>query len=608
MNTPKTPLSLWISLLLNPWNIWYYGQVCQRAASGFMDDISTLLAVARGDAPADLLLSGGRVVNVFTGEIESTDIAISGGRIAGLGSGYQARHKIDLAGSFVAPGFIDAHVHIESSLCAPAQFATAVLPRGVTSVVTDPHEIGNVAGGAGVRFMARNAAAVPLDVFIMAPSCVPATNMASTGCAMGVAELTALRQDGIAHGLAEVMNYPAVIHGDADMLAKIAAMSGRPIDGHCPGVAGKSLNAYVAAGVGSDHECIGPAEAREKLNRGMYLLIREATNARNLDALLPVITAQNSRRICFCTDDRTPGHLLTHGSVDEMVRRAIAAGLDPIEAIRMVTLNPSEWFGLGELDAIAPGRKANLVVFDDLRQPRPRLVFSGGRLVARDGAILPDITAMAAGAATEPLGKCQVQWDRLSLDIAARSSRIRVIGSQRDQLTTEHRVMDCKAAAGRAVADVQHDVLKMMVIERHHNTGNIGIGFISGFGLRRGAIAGTVAHDHHNLISIGADDASMLTAAQAAAQAGGGLAVAVGEQVVTRLPLPIGGLMSDRPIAEVAAAYDRLLAAAREFGSTLPDPFMAMSFMGLEVIPALKLTDRGLVDVEKFQIVDLFVN
>jgi adenine deaminase len=573
-----------------------------------MDDISTLLAVARGDVPADLLLSGGRVVNVFTGEIEAVDIAVSGGRIAGLGTGYQGREKIDLQGSFVAPGFIDAHVHIESSLCAPAQFAAAVLPRGVTCVVTDPHEIGNVAGAEGVRFMARNAAAVPLDVIVMASSCVPATNMAGSGFAMGVADLTALRREGIAHGLAEVMNYPAVIHGEGEMLAKLAAMCGRPIDGHCPGVTGRPLNAYAAAGVGSDHECVSVAEAREKLNRGLYLLIREATNARNLDALLPVINSHNSRRICFCTDDRTPGDLLAHGSVDDMLRRAIAAGIDPIEAIRMVTLNPSEWFGLGKLGAIAPGRKANLAVFDDLRQPRPRLVYSGGRLVGRDGELLPQVAAMAAKAATEPLGRCQVQWEQICMDIAARANRIRVIGSQRDQLTTDHRVMDCKTVAGRAVADVQRDVLKMMVIERHRNTGNVGMGFIQGFGLRRGAIAGTVAHDHHNLVVIGADDASMLTAAHAAAQGGGGLAAAVGAQVVARLPLPIGGLMSDRPIGEVAAAYDRLLAAARELGSSLTDPFMAMSFMGLEVIPSLKLTDRGLVDVEKFQIVDLFVN
>jgi adenine deaminase len=394
-----------------------------------------------------------------------------------------------------------------------------------------------------------------------------------------------------------------VTHGDEKMLAKLAAMSGRPIDGHCPGVTGNALNAYVAAGVGSDHESTNVEEAREKLARGLYLLVREATNARNLDALLPVINPRNSRRVCFCTDDRTPGDLLTKGSIDEMVRRAIAGGIEPVEAIRMATLNPAEWFKLSSLGAVAPGYAANLIVFDDLNSPRPRMVFAAGRLVAKDGELTEPIAATGA----PRLGRCEIAWDRLCLDLPARTDRIRVIGSQPDQLITDHRVLDARSAGGRATADVARDLLKMAVVERHGHAGNYGVGFIQGFGLRRGAIAGTVAHDHHNLVIIGADDASMLTAGHAAAAAGGGLAVAVGQQVVAHLGLPVGGLMSDRSIAEVASGYGRLVAEARELGSTLADPFMAMSFMALEVIPALKLTDRGLVDVEKFKIVDLFV-
>jgi len=573
-----------------------------------MRDMSKLLAVARGDAPADLLLTGGRVLNVFSGEIESLDIALCGPWIAGIGSGYQALRNIDLQGSFVAPGLIDAHVHIESSLCVPAQFAAALLPRGVTSVVTDPHEIANVAGVDGVRFMAQSAAEIPIDIIVMAPSCVPATAMSTSGAFLDAGILQNLRQSGITHGLAEMMNYPGALGGDKNVLAKLAAMEGLPIDGHCPGVRGKALNAYVAAGVGSDHESVTPEEAREKLARGLYLLVREATNARNFDALLPVINSSNSRRICFCTDDRTPGDLLDVGSVDEIVRRAIAGGIEPIEAFRMATLNTCEWFGLKHLGAIAPGRKANLMIFDNLSHPEARMVFSAGTLTARDGKLTIEAAeAIAAARSNASLGHCDVRWDQVHLDLPAKSNRIRVIGSQPDQLTTEHRVLGCKTVEGRGVADVESDVLKMAVVERHKASGQMGIGFIQGFGLKRGAIAGTVAHDHHNLVMLGADDQSMQTAARAAAEGGGGLAVAVGNNVVARLPLPIGGLMSDRPIADVARDYGNLIAGTRELGSPLHDPFMAMSFMALEVIPSLKLTDCGLVDVEKFQIVDLFV-
>jgi adenine deaminase len=568
---------------------------------GPMDDIDKMLAVARGDLPADLVLTGGRVVNVFTGEIESADVAISGSRIAGIGSGYGGNQRLDLKGAFLAPGFIDAHVHIESSLCVPSQFAAAVVPHGVTTVVTDPHEMANVAGTAGICFMAAEARDMPLEVIVMASSCVPATHMATSGASLNADDLRELRQEGIVHGLAEVMNFPAVISGDGAMRDKLAALSGRPIDGHCPGASAKQLNAYIAAGVGSDHESITLDEAREKLARGLYLLVREATNARNLDTLLAAITPLNSRRICFCTDDRTPGDLLGVGSVDEMVRRAIAAGIEPIEAIRMVTLNPAEWFGLSHLGGIAPGRTANLVAFDDLRCPTPRLVFSRGNLVARDGSLLEDVKVPPPDPAGRKLGHCQVKWNDVRWNVEARSDRFRVIGSRPDQLVTDHRVV-----SGKPTADPSRDLLKMAVLERHRGTGNAGVGFIQGFGLRQGAMAGTVAHDHHNLVVIGADDVSMQTAARAAA-AGGGLAVAVGERVIAHLPLPVGGLVSDQPIADVARGYERLNAAARELGSTLSDPFMAMSFMGLEVIPALKLTDLGLVDVEKFAIVDLFV-
>jgi adenine deaminase len=570
-----------------------------------MANLARLLAVAGGNSPADSLLTGGRILNVFTGQIESADIAIANGIIAGIGAGYRSDNTIDLGGAFVSPGLIDAHVHIESSLCVPAQFAAALVPRGVTAVVADPHEIANVLGPAGVHYMATAARGLPLSVINMAPSCVPATALATSGGEITAADITALRRSEIAHGLAEMMNVPGLLGADPLVLEKLSAMAGQPLDGHAPGLTGQRLNAYIAAGITSDHESVTADEASEKLSRGLYILIREATNARNLDALLPIITPKNSRRICFCTDDRTPVDLLHTGSIDDMLRRAIAFGIPPIDAFRMATLNPAERFSLHRHGAIAPGRFANLFTFDDLQNPRAKEVFSQGKLVAENGKLLhPPQPAASDPAVT---GRCQVDFDRVRFDIPATSDRIRVIGSLPDQLLTEHRIVPAKNIGGFAVADPVADVLKILVIERHKGTGNHAAGFIQGFGLQRGAIAGTVAHDHHNLVVIGADDRSMQTAARAVASMGGGLAVAAGEQILASLALPVAGLMSDAPIAEVAAAYSNLIRAARELGSSLTDPFMAMSFMTLEVIPALKLTDRGLVDVVAFDFVSLFV-
>ncbi len=568
-------------------------------------DLAQRIAAARGQTPADLLLTNLNLVNVFTGEIYPTEIAIKDGLIVGVGSGYSAAETLDLGGRYVAPGLIDAHVHIESSLCIPPEFSRAALAHGVTTVITDPHEIANVHGLDGIRYMLDAAQGGPLSMFVMASSCVPATHMESAGAALDAEALRALLDHPWVLGLAEMMNYPGVLFADPGVLAKIEAFRGRVLDGHCPGLSGRDLNAYVAAGIGSDHECTAVEEAREKLQKGMVIFIREATNAQNLRPLLPLVTPENSRRICWCTDDRQPADLLDDGSIDHMIRVAIAeGGLDPVTAIRMGTLNTAEYFRLHDRGAIAPGRRADLFVFSVLDAPRAELVFAGGRLVARGGELVTDIPAPQV----TPLPRSvRINWDAVDFAIPARGTRVRVIGSLENQLITRHHVEEAKIVDGYAVADPARDLLKMAVIERHRATGNMGKGFIRGIGLKRGAIAGTVAHDHHNLVVIGADDVSMMTAARAVERMGGGLVAVNGEQVLAGLPLPVGGLMSDRPISEVRAALDRLLMVTRqELGSPLHDPFMAMSFMALEVIPSLKLTDVGLVDVDRFEVVDLF--
>jgi len=569
-------------------------------------DRTALLSAARGDTPADLLLRNARVLNVFTGEIEDADIAITADRIAGLGRAYTAKQEIDLNGAYVAPGLIDAHVHIESSLCTPPEFAKAVSPRGVTAVVTDPHEIANVCGAKGVQYMIDASRRLPIDVLIMAPSCVPATDLGTAGASLNAGELAALKEQHEAvHGLAEVMNFPGVIFGDPNVLAKIDAFEDRPIDGHCPGVRGKQLNAYVAAGIGSDHESITAEEAREKLARGLYVLIREATNARNLHALLPLVTPTTNRRFCFCTDDRQPADLLGPGGIDHMVREAIAFGIPPVDAFRLATLNTAEWFGLHDRGAIAPGKLADLMIFDDLQKPVAKDVYRAGKHVASNGQPLAAFLPVAAPPIVT--GNCTINSDSLSFDIPATSPRIRVIGSNEGQLVTDSIEIDLQPQNDLLQADISRDILKMAVIERHTCTGNVGRGFIKGIGLQRGAIAGTVAHDHHNLVVIGAEDRSMHAAVAAVVQMGGGLCVAEGDRIIATLPLPVAGLMSDWPIEKVRDAYAALIAAAQSLGSTMADPFMAMSFMCLEVIPSLKLTDRGLVDVEQFKIVSLYV-
>jgi adenine deaminase len=562
-----------------------------------------LIEVARGDAPADLVLENARLVNVRSGEVHDADIAIHGGRIAGFGE-YEAKRTIDLKGAYVCPGLIDAHVHIESSMVSVPEFARAVVPCGTTAVVTDPHEIANVLGVPGIRYMLDSAEGLPLHVFVMASSCVPATHMETAGAKLEAADLEGLFEHPRVIGLAEVMNFPGVFLGLPEVLAKIEAAGDRPVDGHAPGLAGPPLNAYAAAGVGSDHECTELEEARDKLRRGMHIFIREGTAARNLDALLPLVTPLNAVNCSFCTDDRHPEDLLDEGHIDALLRMAISRGLDPITAVQMATINTANYFGLRGLGMLAPGYRADLIVVDDLQDFRARIVLSDGRIVAEDG----DYKGARPAPPAPPGGGVQVRWEAVDLAVPVTGeAKARVIDAIPDQIVTGQSVELLRVENGQAAADPGRDLLKIAVIERHRATGNVGIGFVRGFGLQRGAIASTVAHDNHNIVVVGAHDSDMMAAARAVAETGGGQAVVADGRVLESVPLPIAGLMSDLPLEEVRDRVEAMGKAARELGGTLPDPLMTMSFLALAVIPELKITDQGLVDVGEFKPVPLFV-
>jgi len=573
---------------------------------GVLNVIDRLLAVARGDAAADVLLTGGRVVDVFTGTVIEANVAVADGLIASVGPVREAVETVDLAGRFLAPGLIDSHVHLESSMVTPFEFARAVVPRGTTAVVTDPHEVANVAGLEGVQWLLAASEGLPLAVLVMAPSCVPATHLATAGAELDAEDLEVLAQHPRVIGLAEVMNIPGVVLGDPAVHAKINAFEGLPVDGHGPGLAGDWLQAYAAAGVGTDHETLTPEEAQEKLRLGMRVWLREGTGARNLLDLLPVVTPATSRRCGFCTDDRHPHDLLDDGHIDHLLRLAVANGLDPMTAIQMATLNIAEAYGLDDRGAIAPGRRADLVVCDDLADFRAAQVFVGGDVVAENGQVVgswPEPSADPAAVLRSPV----VDFDALDLRIEDPGTDVRVIGLVPGQIVTEHLIEDLAAQDGQLRADPEADLAKLAVIERHRGTGNVGLGFLRGLGPLRGALACTIAHDHHNLIVAGGDDESMWTAIAEVVRLGGGAVVARGGEVLAGLPLPYAGLISERPLGEVRGQLDELAAAARRCGCDHPDPVMALSFVALEVIPSLKLTDRGLVDVEKFQLVSLAV-
>jgi len=569
------------------------------------------MTVARGAKPADLILTNCRLVNVFSGQVEDTDIVIRGSRVAALmpagpgGPAHEAHTILDLGGAYVCPGFIDAHVHLESSMVRLQEFIRAVLPRGTTTVVIDPHEIANVLGLDGIRYLLEAAKHNPLSIFMMAPSCVPSTHLETAGARLMSYDLEPLLGNQWVIGLGEMMNYPGVLSRDEEVMAKLKIAQAYPIDGHAPGLSGRDLNAYIAAGIRSEHESTRLEEAREKLQKGMYVFIREGTSSRNLHDLLPLVTPANSRRCCFCTDDRDPATLMHEGHIDSIVREAIRAGLDPIIAIQMATLNPAERFNLTELGVIAPGRRADMVVLDNLSDFNVLQVYRGGRLMAEDGRLAPHVQQPPPITIRSSMN---VRWLELEdFALTAESDRARIIESIPQQIITGQRVDTVRVVDGRAVADPTRDILKVCVVERHQATGNIGKGFVSGFGIKHGAIASSVAHDSHNIVAVGASDHDIYTAAVAVVKMRGGLVVVSDGQVIARLPLPVAGLMSDQPLEVVLAQSEELNAAVRSLGCVLDDPFITMSFLCLPVIPELKITDRGLVDVNRFDFVSLFM-
>jgi adenine deaminase len=561
-----------------------------------MPDLARRLAVARGDELADVVIEGGKVFSAFTREWLETEVAICDGYVAGLGE-YAGKEVIHAGGKYVVPGFIDAHMHLESSKLLVDEFARLVLPLGTTTVVADPHEIANVLGTDGIHWLADLADEVPLDVFFMASSSVPASRFESPRRALTLGDLQGLLHRRRVIGLAEMMNYPGVVAGDPDELAKLALDDISHVDGHAPGVLGRELQAYAAAGVRSDHEGSTAEEGRERLRAGMWVLIRDATAARNVDALAPLVQEFGPSRMALCTDDREPEHIAEEGHMNAVVRRAIEVGITPEDALVMATVNPATWHGLRELGAIAPGFQADILLLPDLESFEPELVLKRGAPVAEfPRAEVPEWVKHTVRVQPIASNDFQIPWQ---------GGAARVIGLVEGQIVTEEATEEPRVEDGLAVADPARDLAKIAVVERHLGTGRIGLGFVRGFGLERGAMATTIAHDAHNIVVVGVDDGDMARAVQRLAEMGGGLVVIADRGVQAELPLPVAGLVSEAPYEEVVEASEACLAAARELGCEFPAPFQTLSFLALSVIPKLKITDRGLIDVDAFDVVTL---
>jgi adenine deaminase len=537
--------------------------------------------------------------------VEEGDVVIADGIIAGIGRGYRADDTVALDGAYVLPGFINGHTHIESSFLSLPQYARAVLPHGTTSVVTDLHELANVGGVQAIRDLLDEAAALPLDVFLMVPSCVPATRLETAGATLDARDVALALTWPEALGLGELMNFPGAIAGDAHCLDKVAAARdrGKVVDGHAPGLGGRDLNAYLAAGPRSDHESTALEEAREKLRRGVYVMIREGTSEKNLEELLPLVTDRTYPRCLLVVDDRSCRDLLQDGDIDAVVRKAVRLGLDPIRAVQLATINAATHFGLRDRGAIAPGYLANVIVADDLRDLRPRRVYYRGRLVAADGRSLFPHEPAKKGVLGDTVRIRPLAPEAFA--IPARSPRAHVIEVVPHQITTRKAILEARTNGGLVVPDVERDVIKAAVVERHHASGNVGVGLVRGFGLRRGALATSFAHDSHNVVVVGTNDADMHAAVAEIGRLSGGLTVVADGEPIASLPLSVAGLMSPEPLETVAAQLEAVEAAGASLGVSLPSPFAVLSFLALPVIPELRLTDLGLVDVQRMALLPL---
>lgn len=582
-------------------------KTCDNGRLLDMSSVEKIIRVSKGEDLADLVIKNAKLVNVLSEEIYDTDIAIIDDEIAGIAKGYRGKEEIDVKGAYVTPSFIDGHVHLESSMLMPSEFAKLVLASGTTTVIADPHEISNVMGLQGISFMREATKNLPLDVYMMLPSCVPATSLETSGVELNSYDLALLIDAPWVLGIAEMMNFQGVVNCESSVLSKIklGIDKQKRVDGHAPHLCGKELDAYIAAGVSSDHECTTPDEAIEKLRLGMYLMVREATGARDLEPLIPVLKKYNTRKCMFVTDDRHPKHLIKH--ISRMVKKAVRLGVEPIKAIQMASINTAEYFNLKNVGAIAPGYKADIAVFENLETFEPVMVFKNGKMIAKDGKITVDMAEMKPPALRGSVNIKYLYREDLKIKVPEDKHNIKVINVIPQQLITKMSVEAPKIENGFAVSDTANDILKIAVIERHRATGNIGLGFVKGFGLKSGAIASTVAHDSHNMIVIGTNDEDMYYAAVELVKSQGGKIIVQDGKTLAHLPLPIAGLMSDMTSEEVMKKIAELEDASQKIGCKISDPFMSMAFLSLSVIPELKITDKGLIDVNKFEVTDLFV-
>lgn len=564
------------------------------------------ILAAKGEIPADLVLKKGSVVNLFSKTVDEADVAIYDGFIVGVGPDYHGKEEIEVKGKWITPGLIDGHIHIESSMLLPSRLAAALLPHGTTTIISDPHEIANVLGIEGIRLLMEDSQSIPFDIFFMAPSCVPATHLETSGAELGPAELKVLGNESRVLGLAEMMNYPGVLMGLEEVLEKLILFQEAVIDGHGPSLSGKDLQAYLTAGIRSDHETSDRAEGMEKLRSGMMLMIREGTSTKNLEELVPLVTEVNAQRFCFVADDLHPLDIRERGHLNFMMKRAVELGLNPVTAVQLATLSPAEYFGLKDRGVLAPGYRADLVVLNDLECFAVDRVYKDGCLVVEAGELKGFSPDAGLSLETNPLNIPPMGPE--IFQIQAKDFKARIIQVIEGQALTGIHYEKVKSEGGWVLSDTEADILKLAVVERHRGTGRVGLGLVSGIGLKAGAMATSVAHDSHNVIAVGVEDRDLHLALQEVKGMGGGMTVVKDEKVLANVPLELAGLLSLEPIERLIPQLEDVNRAAASLGCSIKEPFMHLSFLSLAVIPELKLTDMGLVDVNRFDLVSLFMD